>query len=88
MILCSPFIRTLQTATEVANILDLDIKVEYGVAEWLPTHVSDVCYQYRDFKPIVPKQVIDPLPVSTLAKQFPRIDEKYTSLYPLPTKIV
>lgn len=34
-IIASPFLRTIQTANEVAKILDLSIKIEAGLGEWL-----------------------------------------------------
>lgn len=34
-IFASPFLRTIQTANEVAEILDLPIKIEAGLSEWL-----------------------------------------------------
>lgn len=33
-ILCSPLLRTLQTANAIAQALDLSIKIEYGAMEW------------------------------------------------------
>ena len=33
-IFASPFLRTIQTASEVAKILDLPIKLEAGIGEW------------------------------------------------------
>jgi broad specificity phosphatase PhoE len=35
LIFASPFLRTLQTALPVARALDLPIKIEYGLCEWL-----------------------------------------------------
>ncbi|MCZ0902379.1 histidine phosphatase family protein, partial [Microcoleus sp. HI-ES] len=34
-IFASPFLRTVQTANHVANALDLSIKLEWGLCEWL-----------------------------------------------------
>jgi len=34
-IFSSPFVRALQTANEIAELLNLDIKVENGLVEWL-----------------------------------------------------
>lgn len=34
-IYCSPFLRTVQTAHQVANVLSLPVKVEYGLSEGL-----------------------------------------------------
>ena len=34
-IFASPFLRTVQTANEVAKVLDLPIKLEAGICEWL-----------------------------------------------------
>ncbi len=37
-IFASPFLRTIQTASEVAKILDLPIKLEAGIGEWHNPH--------------------------------------------------
>ncbi|HEY9706683.1 MAG TPA: histidine phosphatase family protein, partial [Oculatellaceae cyanobacterium] len=34
-IFASPFLRTVQTANQVADALDLPIKLEFGLCEWL-----------------------------------------------------
>lgn len=34
-IFCSPFLRAVETANQVAEILDLPIKIEKGLSEWL-----------------------------------------------------
>ncbi|PNK02876.1 histidine phosphatase family protein [Cylindrospermopsis raciborskii S07] len=63
-IFASPFLRTVQTANAVAEILDLDIKLETGLSEWLnPEWMTE-----------------EPEKLSTLelVKLFPRIDRSYT----------
>ena len=62
-IFCSPFLRTLQTAAEIANVLDLPMKVERGACEWL----------HEDWFAAPP--VFAPLP--KVADTFPRIDTSY-----------
>jgi broad specificity phosphatase PhoE len=64
----SPFIRALQTATPVAEALDLPIRVEPGAAEWLN----------EDWFP----DGVDTLPVEELARKFPRVDTAYEPLMP------
>ena len=70
-IFASPFLRTIQTANAVAEVLDLPIKLETGLSEWLnPIWMAE-----------------EPQRLSTLAlAEFPRIDTSYTSriaaLYP------
>ncbi|MEO3704100.1 histidine phosphatase family protein [Trichormus azollae] len=64
-IFASPFLRTVQTANVVAEVLDLPIKLETGLSEWLnPEWMSE-----------------EPEKLSTmaLAALFPRIDNGYTS---------
>ena len=42
-IYCSPFLRTVQTAHQVANELSLPVKIEYGLSEGLlksESHIS------------------------------------------------
>jgi broad specificity phosphatase PhoE len=64
-IFASPFLRTVQTANAVAEILDLPIKLETGLSEWLnPAWMSEE-----------PERLSTP----ALAKLFPRIDVGYTS---------
>ncbi|MEA5553615.1 histidine phosphatase family protein [Anabaena cylindrica UHCC 0172] len=64
-IFASPFLRTVQTAHAIAEILDLPIKLETGLSEWLnPEWMTE-----------------EPERLSTLdlAALFPRIDTSYTS---------
>lgn len=64
-IFSSPFLRTIQTANEVAKILDLPIKLEAGLSEW---HNAD----WMSEKPeIQPREL--------LAKKYLRIDGNYYS---------
>ncbi|NJM71776.1 MAG: histidine phosphatase family protein [Scytonema sp. RU_4_4] len=63
-IFASPFLRTVQTANAVAEVLDLPIKLEIGLSEWLnPAWMTE-----------------EPQRLSTLAlaELFPRIDISYT----------
>lgn len=64
-IFASPFLRTVQTANYVAEVLDLPIKLESGLSEWLNPK----------WMPKMPER----LSLETLAKRFPRIDTSYTS---------
>lgn len=64
-IFSSPFLRTVQTAREVARVLNLPIKLEAGLSEWLnPEWMSE--------NP-------DKLPSGVLAQKYPEIDLGYTS---------
>ncbi|MBF2004731.1 histidine phosphatase family protein [Chlorogloeopsis fritschii PCC 9212] len=63
-IFASPFLRTVQTANAVAEVLDLPIKLETGLSEWLnPAWMAEE-----------PKR----LSTRELAELFPRIDTSYT----------
>ncbi|NBD34027.1 MAG: histidine phosphatase family protein [Cyanobacteria bacterium] len=64
-IFASPFLRTVQTAHEVAEILDLPIKLEAGLGEWLNPNWMDHDPEIRSRE--------------TLAQQYPRIDLTYNS---------
>ncbi len=56
--------RTIQTANAVAELLNLPIKLETGLSEWLnPARIEQ------------PERLSTP----ALAKLFPRIDSSYTS---------
>ncbi|MDJ0598819.1 MAG: histidine phosphatase family protein [Crocosphaera sp.] len=64
-IFASPFLRTIQTASEVAKILDLPIKLEAGIGEWHNPH-------WMSERPkIHPRELLE--------KNYPYIDWNYTS---------
>ena len=64
-IFSSPFLRTVQTANQVAEILDLQVKLESGLSEWLnPEWMSE--------NP-------EKMSKEDLVKLFPRIDTNYNS---------
>ncbi|MBG1271656.1 histidine phosphatase family protein [Nostoc sp. WHI] len=64
-IFASPFLRTVQTANAVAEVMDLPIKLETGLSEWLnPAWMTEE-----------PERLSTP----ALAELFPRIDIGYTS---------
>ncbi|MBD2568288.1 histidine phosphatase family protein [Anabaena lutea] len=64
-IFASPFLRTVQTANAIAEVLDLEIKLETGLSEWL--------------NPEWMTEAPERLSTSDLAALFPRIDISYTS---------
>ncbi|WP_414551020.1 histidine phosphatase family protein [Anabaena sp. CCY 0017] len=64
-IFASPFLRTVQTANAVAEVLDLPIKLETGLSEWLNP----------DWMTEAPER----LSIQALAELFPRIDTTYTA---------
>ena len=64
-IFASPFLRTIQTAHEVARVLNLPIKLEAGICEWLNPHWMD--------------DIPETHPQEWLAKQYPTIDWNYQS---------
>lgn len=64
-IFCSPFLRTVQTANHVAEVLDLPLKLEWGLCEWLNP----------DWMHAPPQT----LSQEALQKRFPRIDLSYRS---------
>jgi broad specificity phosphatase PhoE len=59
----SPFLRTVETAHQVAEVLDLPVFLEPGIAEWMN----------RAWFPVPP----EPLPAEALAERFPRVDPGY-----------
>ncbi|WP_041933925.1 histidine phosphatase family protein [Gloeothece verrucosa] len=64
-IFASPFLRTIQTANQVAEALDLPIKLEAGLSEWLnPAWMTEAPQTH-------PKEL--------LQLEYPRIDWRYTS---------
>ncbi|MDJ0716968.1 MAG: histidine phosphatase family protein [Prochloraceae cyanobacterium] len=65
MIFSSPFLRTVQTANQVAKALDLPIKLEAGLSEWLNP-------EWMDSAPQI-------LPPEVLAEQYSSIDLSYSS---------
>jgi Fructose-2,6-bisphosphatase len=64
-IFASPFLRTVQTASFIADALDLSIKLESGLSEWL--------------NPAWMKTDPERLSLEELKERFPRIDASYTS---------
>jgi broad specificity phosphatase PhoE len=64
-IFASPFLRTVQTAYEVAKVLNKPIKLEAGLCEWLNP----------DWMPATPAR----LPREVLATEYPAIDLSYCS---------
>ncbi|MCC5656156.1 histidine phosphatase family protein [Nostoc sp. XA010] len=64
-IFASPFLRTVQTANAVAEMLNLPIKLETGLSEWL--------------NPVWMTEEPERLSTPGLAELFPRIDTSYTS---------
>ncbi|ACK64366.1 Phosphoglycerate mutase [Rippkaea orientalis PCC 8801] len=64
-IFASPFLRTIQTANEIAEILDLSIKLEAGLAEW---HNADWMSEHPQTHP-----------PDYLEEKYPRIDWNYCS---------
>jgi len=64
-VFASPFLRTVQTANQVAQVLDLPIKLESGLSEWL--------------NPVWMPTMPERLSIEALAELFPRIDTSYTA---------
>ncbi len=64
-IFASPFLRTVQTANQVAEVLDLPLKLESGLSEWL--------------NPVWMTAMPERLSLEALAELFPRIDLSYSS---------
>ncbi len=64
-IFASPFLRTVQTANQVAEVLDLTIKLESGLSEWL--------------NPEWMTETPEKMSIKDLVALFPRIDHNYTS---------
>lgn len=64
-IFASPFLRTVQTAHIVAETLDLPLKLEWGLCEWLNLHWMDSDPQTQSLE--------------SLVAQFPKIDLTYQS---------
>jgi broad specificity phosphatase PhoE len=65
-IFASPFLRTIQTANEIAEILDLSIKLEAGLSEW--------------HNPVWMSEIPEIHPQEFLAVEYPRIDWSYRSV--------
>ena len=64
-IFASPFLRTVQTAAAIAQVIDCDVKVEQGICEWLNP----------DWMPQAPEL----LSLAQLHAQYPRVDLAYRS---------
>ena len=66
LIYTSPFLRTIQTADPLARLLQLPIRLEWGLCEWL-------CQDWTSGFP-------DTTPVENLLRLHPNIDVAYKSL--------
>ncbi len=64
-IFASPFLRTVQTANQIAEALDLPIKLESGLSEWL--------------NPVWMTAAPERMSLEELTQLYPRIDPSYTS---------
>lgn len=64
-IFASPFLRTVQTANQIAEALDLPIKLESGLSEWL--------------NPAWMTAMPERMSIEALTEIYPRIDTSYTS---------
>ena len=53
LIVASPFTRALQTAAVLSRRLDLELRVEVGLHEWLP----DLTYSYTDVETVERAQI-------------------------------
>ncbi len=62
----SPFLRTIQTADPLARLLQLPIRLEWGLCEWL-------CQEWTAGFPAT-------TPVDELIRYYPNIDDAYQSL--------
>jgi broad specificity phosphatase PhoE len=71
-IVCSPYVRTIQTANAVADLLDLPLYLDYGIQEWFGETV------------LVDER--QPLRPAELKEMFPRIDTSYQTLHPVRSK--
>ncbi len=67
-VFASPFLRTIQTASHIADALDLPVCLEPGIGEILPNV----------------KSTPELLPEDERRRRFPRIDEEYAATYELP----
>jgi broad specificity phosphatase PhoE len=65
-IFCSPFLRTVETAHHIAEMLDLPVRIEWGICEWLNP-------RWFARAPELPT-------AQERALCFPRVDRCYTSL--------
>ncbi|RIB00163.1 histidine phosphatase superfamily [Gigaspora rosea] len=66
----SPLFRTLQTASIIADKLDLEVFIEYGLSEW--------------YDPLEAKTYPNCAPLSVLREFFPRINPAYIPITKLP----
>lgn len=65
VLFASPFLRTVETANQIAEVLDLPIFIEPGISEW--------------FNPVWFPHAPRTLPGDLLVERFPRVDLTYAS---------
>eukprot|EP01120_Amphizonella_sp_Union-15-10_P010143 TRINITY_DN4013_c0_g1_i1.p1 TRINITY_DN4013_c0_g1~~TRINITY_DN4013_c0_g1_i1.p1 ORF type:complete len:240 (+),score=16.43 TRINITY_DN4013_c0_g1_i1:90-809(+) len=68
-IFSSPFLRCIETASRIADVLDLSVKVEHGIAARLDPR----SYRNRD------EDISTAINLQSLKESFPRIDTSYVS---------
>ena len=80
LIFCSPYVRTIQTASQIAKHKNIKIRLEYGVIEWHGPKQQVITHTF-----FLINIKVNPRPVAELASMFPGlIDTDYQSIYPLP----
>jgi broad specificity phosphatase PhoE len=88
-IFVSPFLRTIQTAHAIATALDLDIKIESGLSEWLNpdwmTHYPETA-PLSELKVLFPR--IDPTYISRVTPQYPETEAEVLSRAGLTAKLL
>lgn len=76
-IFSSPFLRAIQTANEVAKVLDLPIQIEKGLGEWLnPDWMTEMpeTHPQEELTDIYPR--IDWSYISQIVPEYPESEEK------------
>jgi broad specificity phosphatase PhoE len=68
---CSPFLRAIQTAQPIAQLLDLPLKIEQGLGEWLNPDWMTEYPQTSHLEELTPKYSIDQPYSSRLIPTYP-----------------
>jgi broad specificity phosphatase PhoE len=68
---CSPFLRAIQTAQPIAQLLDLPLKIERGLGEWLNPDWMTEYPQTSPLEELTQKYSIDQLYFSRLIPTYP-----------------
>eukprot|EP00741_Cyanophora_paradoxa_P001837 tig00000507_g1780.t1 len=77
----SPFYRVIQTVAPLAAALNIKIKIERGLSEWLPEHDPHYAEERKRTGSDQPRIWLDETPREEALRRFPQLDFEYESAF-------